>query len=83
MYSVSQLLLQGRGRIAHALNLLLILAVMAALMERAVPIARILAVPLIATAVWTLVFEPRWYRIFPLVVILFALLLIGGYVSMT
>ena len=84
MYSVGQMfLLRGWGRAAHALSLALILAVMAALMERAVPLARVLAVPLIGTAFWTLVLEPRWYRIFPLTVIAFALLLIGGYVSMS
>ena len=84
MYSFSQaFLLNGWGRIAHILNIVLILAVMAALMERVVPIARILAVPLLGVAFWTLVLEPRWYRIFPLTVIAFALLLIGGYVSMS
>ncbi len=84
MYSLSQiLLLQGRGRVAHAICFGLILAVMAALMERAVPIARILSAPLILVAFWTLVLEPRWYRIFPLLVMLFALMAILGYVSMT
>ena len=84
MYSLSQMLiLRGWGRVAHILCFVLILAVMAALMERAVPVARLLAIPLITVSFWILVLEPRWYRIFPLVVILFALLLIGGYVSMT
>ena len=83
MYSLTQIvLLRGWPRIAHVASLVLILAVMAALMERAVPLARILALPLAGAAFWTLVIEPRWYRIFPILVILFAALLIAGYVSM-
>lgn len=83
MYSVSQILmLEGRGRAAHAILLGLILAVMAALMERAVPLARLLAAPLAAVAFWTLVLEPRWYRVFPLIVIAFAAVLMAGYVAM-
>lgn len=83
MYSVSQiLLLEGRGRIAHGAVLILILIVMGALMERAVPVARMAALPLIGAAFWTLVIEPRWYRIFPILVIAFAVLLIAGYVQM-
>ena len=83
MYSVTQiLLLEGRGKLAHAVSLALILAVMACLMERWVFEARILAVPLFAAAFWTLVIEPRWYRIFPILVMLFALLLIMGYVAL-
>ena len=84
MYSVSQILmLEGRGRIAHALSLGLILAVMAALMERHVPLARLIAAPLVPVAFWTAVIEPRWYRIFPLITVLFALLVVMGYVAMT
>lgn len=83
MYSVSQvLLLEGRGRMAHAANLAMILIVMACLMERWVPAARTLAIPLMGTAFWTLVIEPRWYRIFPLLVMLFAGLLIMGHVAL-
>ena len=84
MYSVSQILmLEGRGRFAHALSLGLILAVMAALMERHVPVARVLAAPLILVAFWTAVIEPRWYRLFPLITVVFALLVVMGYVAMT
>ena len=83
MYSVSQILiLEGRARIAHVLHLILILTVMGALMERAEPLARMIAIPLILAAFWLLVVEPRWYRIFPLLVIAFSALLIAGYVQM-
>ena len=83
MYSVSQvLLLEGWARLAHVASLIMILAVMACLMERWVETARLLALPLLGAAFWTLVVEPRWYRIFPLLVMLFALLLIMGYVAL-
>lgn len=83
MYSVSQvLILEGRARIAHGLHLILILTVMGALMERAEPLARMIAIPLILAAFWLLVVEPRCYRIFPLLVIAFSALLIAGYVQM-
>ena len=83
MYSVSQiLLLEGRARIAHVASLVMVLAVMACLMERWVDTARILAVPLFGAAFWTLVVEPRWYRVFPLMVMAFASLLILGYVAL-
>ena len=84
MYSVSQILLmEGRMRVAHALQIGLILCVMACLMERWIIGARILAVPMMGVAFWVAVLEPRWYRVFPLLVMLFALLLILGYVAMS
>ncbi|MEM7057504.1 MAG: hypothetical protein AAF557_07940 [Pseudomonadota bacterium] len=83
MYSVSQiLLLEGRARVAHVASLVMILVVMACLMERWVETARVLAIPLFGAAFWTLVIEPRWYRVFPLMVMVFALLLIMGYVAL-
>ncbi|MEM7190064.1 MAG: hypothetical protein AAF439_10680 [Pseudomonadota bacterium] len=83
MYSFSQiLLLKGTGRIAHAIAFVLILSIMAALMERFVPIARILAVPLFGVAIWLMVLEPRWFRIFPILIMLFSILLIMGYVAL-
>ena len=83
MYSVSQIvLLEGRARIAHAVLITLILVVMACLVERWVPMARVLAIPLLGAAFWVAVLETRWYRIFPLLVMLFALLLILGYVAL-
>lgn len=83
MYSVSQiLLLGGYGRIAHAILLAFLFAAMAALMESAVGLARVLALPLAIAAFWTLVLEPRWYRVFPLIVIAFAVMLLAGYVAM-
>ncbi|MEM9369503.1 MAG: hypothetical protein AAGD07_26340, partial [Planctomycetota bacterium] len=81
MYSVSQiLLLEGRARLAHAASVVTILIVMACLMERWNETARIAAIPMLGAAFWTLVVEPRWYRVFPLLVMVFALLIILGYV---
>ena len=84
MYSITQvLLLEGWPRWAHVACFLLILGVMGALyFYRSVPAARLLAVPLLLAAFWTLVLEPRWYRVFPLLVILFAMMLIMGYVAL-
>ena len=51
-------------------------------MERALPTARVMAVPLFLAAGRLLMLEPRWYRIFPALVIVFAVLLICGYVAL-
>ena len=81
MYSLTQiLLLEGRARVAHAASLTMILVVMACLMERWIDTARLLAFPMFAAAFWTLVVEPRWYRVFPLLVMAFAVLVAMGYV---
>jgi len=81
MYSVSQiLLLEGRARMAHVASVVTILIVMACLMERWNDTARIAAIPMLAAAFWTLVVEPRWYRVFPILVVAWAILIIMGYV---
>lgn len=83
MYSLTQiLLLDGKARLAHVTSLVMILVVMACLMERWNDTARIFAVPMFAAAFWTLVVEPRWYRVFPLLVMAWALLVIMGYVRL-
>ncbi len=83
MYSFSQIiLLEGRARIIHAVLFVLVLAVMAALMEREVPLARILAGPLFVMACWAFAIERRWNRIMPLLIQIFALVLMLGYVAL-
>ena len=83
MYSLTQtLLLRGAARWLHLVSLVLIVVVMGALMERTIPMARLLALPLIAVSAVLLIREPGWYRIFPALVIVFALLLILGYVAL-
>jgi len=82
IYSASQALLsEGEGRAMHALGAGLILAAMAALMEREVGLARFLAVPLALVAGRTLMIERRWYKVLPLLVIAFAVALMLGYVA--
>lgn len=85
MYSMTQvLLMEGMPRIAHFALFVLILAVMASMFFwRDVTTARVIAVPLLGVALWTSVLEQRWYRVFPLLVIAFAGLLIAGYVALT
>ena len=83
MYSFTQiLLLRGEGRVMHGLSFLLILAVMAALMEREIAIARILAIPLCLVSIRTLMLERGLYRIMPVLVIIFAVVLMLGYVAL-
>lgn len=84
MYSLTQvLLLEGRPRIAHFTQFTLILTVMASLFFwRDVMAARIIAVLLLPVAAWTFWIEPRWFKVFPILVALFALMLVLGYVQL-
>lgn len=85
MYSLTQILLtEGRVRIAHAVLFVLILTVMASMFFwRDVVTAQVLAWPLGIVAIWVTWEETRWYRIFPLLVIVFAATLGGGYVAIS
>ncbi|GMG81200.1 hypothetical protein LNKW23_04120 [Paralimibaculum aggregatum] len=84
LYSVAQAMMrEGALRRAHAVAVIAVLAVMGALLEREVALARMLAVPLLGVAVWVFVVERGWYRIFPVMMQLFAGLLIAGYVALT
>ena len=83
MYSVSQvLLLRGLGQVLHGISFALVLIVMGALMEREIGFARIAAAPLFLAATATLWFEPRLYKIMPALVMVFALVLMLGYVAL-
>ena len=85
MYSMVQVLLTGgMMRAAHFAQFVLILTVMAAMFFwRDVTAAQVIAVPLLGVALWTAVLEAGWARVFPLLVMTFALLLITGYVALT
>ena len=85
MYSFTQVvLLQGTPRIAHFVQFVLIMTVMASMFFwRDVTTARIIAAPLLAAALWTTALETRWYKVFPILVMIFALLMIAGYVALT
>ena len=83
MHSLTQcFLLDGRPRWLFAAHLILIMVVMGGLWFRDIPMARLVAIPLIVVAFIVLFRERGWYRIFPALVIVFALLLILGYVAL-
>ena len=85
MYSVTQtLLLEGWPRIAHFTLLVFTLTVMWSMFWwRDVATAQVIAVPMLAAALWTTVLEHRWYRVFPILCTLFAALLMLGYAELT
>lgn len=83
LYSVAQAVLtEGRPRLAHVAVLALTLAAMAALHYQSIPIARLIALPLLAAAMWAFALERRWFRIFPLLQQLFAVVLLAGWVAL-
>ena len=75
-------LAQGRPRLARGAVLALTLAALLALRHQSVPATRLLALPLLAAAVWASARERRWLRVFPLLQQLFALALLGGRVAL-
>ncbi len=84
LYSASQAMLrEGRRRLAHVAAVVAMLAVMGALLEREVGIARALALPLLGVAIWAFVVEEGWYRLFPALMQLFAIVLLAGAVALT
>ena len=83
MYMLVQALLaQAETRWMNLACFVLILVVMGALMERVVDLARILAVPLFLVAGRVLMLEQRWYKIFPVLVMIFSVALVSGYVAL-
>lgn len=84
MYSLTQiLLLEGKGRIAHAASFVTVLAIMTVLyVWRDTGLARLIAIPLLPIAAWTFWIEARWYKVFPILTMLFALTLVLGYVAL-
>ena len=84
MYSLTQgILLDGRKRWLHVALFALILITMGALMQREVLLARVLALPLLGAGIATLWIEPRWFKVFPILVIVFSITLLLGYVALT
>jgi len=83
-YSVAQAMMrEGTARRAHLAALVAMLAVMGALLEREVGLARTLSVLLLPAAIWTFTVERGWYRIFPVLMQVFALVLLAGWVALT
>lgn len=83
LYSLAQIvLLEGRGRAAHTSVMLATLLVMGALQVGEVGAARLLALPMLATAIWAFAVERRFYRIFPILQQVFATIVLLGYVAL-
>lgn len=81
MYSLSQAVLtEGRTRRAHVAAIVAVLAVMGALSFHAVGLARILSLPLIGAAIWTFQAERGAFRVFPVLLLLFGLIVLAGFV---
>lgn len=76
------MLSEGRIRLAHLAAIVAVLAVMAALQYANVPLARLLALPLLGIALWTAYLEERWFKVFPVMHQLFAIALIAGFVAL-
>ncbi|MFK7943350.1 MAG: hypothetical protein AB8B85_10635 [Paracoccaceae bacterium] len=84
MYSLTQvLLLEGRARYVHAAQFIVVMAIMTVLFLWRDPVgARVIAFALIPIAAWTILIERRFYRIFPVLIMIFALALASGYVAL-
>lgn len=84
LYSVAQVLTRtGARRAANLVAVAAMLCVMGALLEREVELARALSAVLLAAAIWLFTVEPGWYRVFPLLMQIFAAVLLAGYVALT
>jgi hypothetical protein len=85
MYSFVQVLLtQGRLRFAHAGLFVLMMAIFTVLyLWRDVFAARIISLPLIPIALWAVWLEQRWFKIFPILVAIFAGIIAMGYIALT
>ncbi|MEL6210657.1 MAG: hypothetical protein AAFR44_10860 [Pseudomonadota bacterium] len=84
LYSVAQAMMQeGHRRWAHLVAVLAMLVVMGLLLEREVGLARLAAWPLLAIGAWVFVIERGWYRLFPVMMQLFAVVLIAGAVALS
>lgn len=81
-YSLAQAMLsEGRIRWVHLALIIAVMGVMAALEMEWVPAARAMALPLFCIALWASVLEERWFKVFPILHQLFAVVLILGLVA--
>ncbi|MEM9782527.1 MAG: hypothetical protein AAF899_08635 [Pseudomonadota bacterium] len=81
-YSLAQAILtEGRLRWVHLALLLAVMAVMAALQFGSVTAARMLSAPLLVLAIWASVIEERWFKLFPLLHQIFAVIVLVGFVA--
>ena len=81
LFSIGQVMLgEGWSRRAHLFALISMLAVMWFLLEREAGVARLLSPVLIAACIGVFLVEKGWYRILPLLQLVFALMLFFGFV---
>lgn len=81
LYSLAQVILTERWvRRAHLFALGAMLLVMWFLLERDVALARLFSPLLLLACIATFLVERRWFRLFPILQAVFAVLLLGGYV---
>ncbi len=84
LYSVAQAMTrEGNRRNANLAVVVAMLLVMGALFEREVTLARSFSVILLPIAIWAFTVEEGWYRIFPALLQIFAVVLLLGYVALT
>ncbi|MEO0763325.1 MAG: hypothetical protein AAFZ09_16235 [Pseudomonadota bacterium] len=82
MYSLAQFILnEGRERWTHLAIMLVVLAIFASLELRSVVGARLLALPLFCLTLWAMWIEERWFKVFPLLQMMFAIVLLLGLVA--
>ncbi|MEM7505493.1 MAG: hypothetical protein AAF415_02015 [Pseudomonadota bacterium] len=82
LYSLAQMMMSdGWTRAAHIFAIIAMTSVMWFLLERDPDTARMLSPLLVLACIATFWVERRWYRIFPILQVAFAGLLLGGYVQ--
>ena len=79
IYSLAQtIMVDGAQRWLNAACIALVILVMTAATYNAFPIARLLALPLLVTAMVAMWYEQRWYKTFPVLYQIFAAVLLIG-----
>lgn len=83
MYSLSRVVtFEAKGKMANLAVFVSIMAIMGALFFlRSVPIAQLMAIPALLAGIWSVWTEERWFKVFPCLVILFAVVVLSGYVA--
>lgn len=83
MYALSRVVtFEAEGKMANVAVFLSVMGIMSALFFfRSVPLAQLLSVPALLAGVWALWVERRWFKVFPVIVILFAITVGLGYTA--
>ncbi|MEM0989755.1 MAG: hypothetical protein AAGK00_12805 [Pseudomonadota bacterium] len=83
MYALSRAIaFEAKGRLANGAVFASVLAIMAALFfAQSVPLARLIAPLAFIAGAWSFWVEERWFKVFPAIVMLFAVTVALGYVA--